>query len=29
MRFKSTDDKLSAMTVIDKNDSAIEDEKVK
>ncbi|MDD2225007.1 MAG: DNA gyrase subunit A [Candidatus Shapirobacteria bacterium] len=29
MRFKSTDDKLSAMTIIDKNDSAVEDEKIK
>ncbi|MFA7675884.1 MAG: DNA gyrase subunit A [Candidatus Shapirobacteria bacterium] len=29
MRFKSTDDKLSAMTVINKNDSTIEDEKTK
>ena len=29
MRFKSVDDKLSAMTVINKNDSALEDEKTK
>jgi len=29
MRFKSTDDKLNAMTIIDKNDSAVEDEKIK
>jgi len=29
MRFKSIDDKLSAMTVINKNDSALEDEKTK
>jgi len=29
MRFKSTDDKLSAMTIIDKNDSALEEEKMK
>jgi len=29
MRFKSTDDKLNAMTIIDKNDSAQEEEKIK
>ena len=29
MRFKSADDKLNAMTIIDKNDSAVEDEKIK
>jgi DNA gyrase subunit A len=29
MRFKSTDDKLSAMTIIDKNDSTCDDEKSK